>query len=308
MDKYKQKVQASQNAEKERESLRQELEEARSRVMATDKLRRENAQLRQEHDEMSQTLQRSEQEHNELRLMKKEAFAEMKRLNRDLKAMHEKSAQDQERMADLEDRFGGSETHSSPTVVDGGLESELAESSKHEQQMQVASNLLLWVRVIMSDRKTRILELEKRIRQLTDDASNGGTKVAILQRQLDNAQDLSADQCKQFQVFRQEISQLQTSILEVRQGHPIEGLVTPYPSIGELANYSKAPRHSEECESNSKQLKRNALSSKTSLQLPKTRLKQPIVTVGLPSKTIVCCPIYSLTSLKVPSSTSQKSK
>ena len=226
-EKYKQKVQANQNIEKERDSLREDLDEARSHLVVADKMRRENAKLRQEHDEMSQTLQRSEQEHNELQIMKKEAFAEIKRLNRDLKGLHEKSAQYQERVADLEDRSVGSEVQSSPTVVDGGLESELAETSMRDHEMQVVGTFLLWTRITMNDRKSRIVELENHARQLMSESKDKDDNVTILRRQLEKEQDLSAEQFKEVQSLRQEISLLQTSIAEVQHGHPIEGCVAP---------------------------------------------------------------------------------
>lgn len=226
-DNYKRKLQTSQSIEKERDLLRQQLDEARPRLQGFENIRRENAKIQQENHEIGQTLSRSEQGNTELRETKQAYLAEIDRLNRDLKAMREVLAQGQERITDLEEA-GGSDIHSSPIFVDGGLESELAETSKHEDQMQVACTVLLWTRVLMSDRKSRILDLENQLQQMANDASKQEFKLTEIQRQLDLAQELSVDQYKQFQETRQEISTLQSSIAEVREGHPLDGCVSPF--------------------------------------------------------------------------------
>ncbi len=228
-DKYKQKVQATQGIERERDALRNQIDELRPRAQAYDEVRRENSKLKQENHEIGQTLSHSERSNNEFREMKQAYVAEIERFHRETKGLREALAQGQERIADLEDRSGGSEVHSSPPIVDGGLESELAETSKHEQQMQVARSVLFWTRVLTIDRKSRIVELEKQNRQLTDDSDEKETTIKTMQRQFENIQALSVDQDKRLQDKTQEITNLQSSLAEVRQGHPIEGSVTPSP-------------------------------------------------------------------------------
>lgn len=231
-EKYKQKVQASQNLEKERDSLRKELNEARSRLEEAGDLRRGNVKLQQENREISQTLSRSERDNTELRETKQAYLGEINRLHHDSKSLRDALAQSQDRITDLEERFGGPERHSS---VDHTLDSELAEALNHEQQMQVASTVLLWTRVLMSSRKIRITELEKLVRQLKSDASDRDTKLAMLQGQLDSAREDSADQYKQGFEVRQEMSVLQSSLTEVRQGHSIEGSVSAVPLVDLVA-------------------------------------------------------------------------
>lgn len=225
-EKYKQKVQASQNLEKERDSLRKELNEARSRLEEAGDLRRGNVKLQQENREISQTLSRSERDNTELRETKQAYLGEINRLHHDSKSLRDALAQSQDRITDLEERFGGPERHSS---VDHTLDSELAEALNHEQQMQVASTVLLWTRVLMSSRKIRITELEKLVRQLKSDASDRDTKLAMLQGQLDSAREDSADQYKQGFEVRQ------SSLTEVRQGHSIEGSVSAVPLVDLVA-------------------------------------------------------------------------
>lgn len=222
-EKYKQKVQASQNVEKERDRLRKELSEARSKLEEAGDIRRGNVKLQQENREISQTLSRSERDNTELRETKQAYLGEINRLHHDSKSLRDALAQSQDRITDLEERSGSADRHSS---VDGGLESELAEALNHEQQMQVASTVLLWTRVLMNSRKIRISELEKLVRQLTSDMSDRDANIAVLHGQLDRAQEDSADRYKQSLEARQQISILQSSLTEVRHGHPIEGSVS----------------------------------------------------------------------------------
>ena len=227
-EKYKQKVQASQNMEKERDSLRKELNETRARLEDAEGLRRDNLTLQQENREISQTLSRSERDNTELRETKQAYHGEINRLQRDSKSLRDALAQSQDRVADLDERFGGRERHQS---LDDGLDSELAEALNHEQQMQVASTVLLWTRVLMSSRKIRITELEKQVRQLTTDARDKDTKFAMLQGQLGGAEEESANHCQQAFDIRQEMSILQSSLTEVSQGHPTEVSVPAVPLV-----------------------------------------------------------------------------
>ena len=231
-EKYKQKVQASQNIEKERDSLRKELNEARSRLEEAGNVRRENVKLQQENREISQTLSRSERDNTELRETKQAYHSEINRLHHDSKSLRDALAQSQHRITDLEERDGGPDRHSS---VGDGLDSELAEALNHEEQMQVASTVLLWTRALISSRKIRITELEKQVRQLTSDASEKDAELSMLQGQLDSAQENSDDQYKQALEFRKEMSVLQSSLTEVRRGEPIEGSVSVVPLADHLA-------------------------------------------------------------------------
>ena len=224
---YKRKLQASQGIERERDALRQQFDEARPRLQEYDQIRRANAKLLQENSEMSQTLSRSERDNTELRDTKQAYLAEIDRLHKESSAYREIYAQGQERIADLEGGSSGSEIHSSPTVVDGGLESELADTFKNEEQRQVTLTSLVSTQGLMHDSKIRILDLEKQLKQSTDNASERDTKIITLLRQLELAQDALAEQNQKHQETRQEMSALQSSLAEVRQGHPIEGYVAP---------------------------------------------------------------------------------
>ena len=226
-EKYKQKVQISQAIEKDRDSLRLQLEEARPKVKAYEEMRRDNVRLAKENREISSTLSQSEIGNSELRETKQGVVAENARLRRDLKVLREAYAQGQENIADLEDRSNSSDIHSSPTVVDGGLDTELAATSKHEEQLQVVNVLFRWARRLMLDRKSRIIELERANRELVDDAREKAFRAAMLQQRLDSAQELSADQSGKELRMRQDISDMESIVSGVRQGYPIDGSVIP---------------------------------------------------------------------------------
>ena len=208
-DKYMQKLQASQGVEKERDTLRQELEDTRTQLAGTVKLRQENAALQQSNDESSRILSQIEQEHEELRMTKKQLRVNYDSLARQVDALNERFAQDQETIADLKERHGPSDRTSLATNMNGGLEGELMETSKQEEQI-----------------KSRVAELEKRNQQLESDVQDVDAKKTTLQRQLNIAMEKSADHSGQVKNLREEILTLQTSLGEVREGHHIEGTET----------------------------------------------------------------------------------
>ncbi|KAL9098683.1 MAG: hypothetical protein Q9163_005697 [Psora crenata] len=228
-DKYVQKLQASQNIEKERDFFRQELDGARNAVGATEKIRKENIALQKSNDEASRALSQIEQENEELRMTKKQLRVNYDSLAQQVAALNERFAQDQEIIAELRDRQGGSLVPASPTVANTGLEGELLESSMHETRMQACRIILWWIRVLTHARKTRLAELEKRDQQLSSDTSEKDAKLLALKRQLDNAHNVTTELHTQLQKSREEYITLQTSLTQVQQGHPIEGYVRSNP-------------------------------------------------------------------------------
>lgn len=235
-ERYKQKVQASQVIEKERDSLRLQLEEARPKVKAYEDIRRHNTRLEKENQEIHRALSGSERDNSQLRETKQRVIAENDRLRHESTAMREALARNLEKVADLEEKSGGSEIQPSPMMVDNGLESELTESFKYEQQMQVADTLLWWARGLMKTRKNRISELERENSRLATAAGEEDSKAAALQRRLDDAEDSTLDQAQKEERLRQDVSSLESCIAEVRKGHPIEGSVSSSHNLVNLAH------------------------------------------------------------------------
>ena len=166
-DKYMQKLQANQNVEKERDSLRQEIEDVRSQLDNVQKLRQENAALQKSNDEASRTLSQIEQEHEELRMTKKQLRITHDSLVRQVDALNERFAQDQETIAELREKHGGSDNISGPTS-DGGLEGELQETAKNEDQASVSfhcsRSILLMTLQKVANRRAYIAEPKARVR------------------------------------------------------------------------------------------------------------------------------------------------
>ena len=229
-DKYKHKVQAFQTIERERDSLRYQIEEARPKMRAYEDLRRDNARLVKENREIGSTLSQSEIGNSELRETKQGVIAENDRLRRELKSLRAEYAQSQENSADSMDRSDGSEIHSSPTVMDGGLESELAITETREQQTQVVLALLEWQKGLSVDRKHQSLDFERQFSELTNQVSEKESKIVVLQQQLDGARALAAEQSAKLVKLHGDISALESSMTKVRQGQPIEGSVSSDPS------------------------------------------------------------------------------
>ena len=223
-DNYMRKLQASQAMEKERDSLRQELERVRSIADGAEKSRQENMALRKSNDETSRTLSQIEQDFEELRKTNKQL-----RLTRDsavqqVDALTERFAQDQETIAELRDGHGETMDSFSPRE-NQGLEGELLESSRFEDDMYASRALIRWLRVLTLDRKTRLAALEKQNHQVSCEVADKDMKIRTLQRQLEHTEASCIDRHMTIQHLRQENSTLQTSLTQVQQGHPVEGSV-----------------------------------------------------------------------------------
>lgn len=235
-DHYLRKLQLNQSIENERDKMRLELEDARKSLKMTDDLRQENAALQVSNNEKSQTISQIERDLLEHQRTKKQLRINYDSLTQEVHGLNERFAQDQETIADLKDRHGSSESHSSPTIVNGGLESELADTSKYENQMQVSNILVRWLRILTYNRKIRITELEKQNQALSSDAFSSNTQLAVLQKQLESAQEATADHIGHTSDMRQELLALETSFGQIRQGHPIEGFVTPWDIVEDPAH------------------------------------------------------------------------
>ena len=67
------------------------------------------------------------------------------------------------------------------------------------------------------------MELQRLNQQLSSEGSDKDAKNTTLQRQLNIAMESAGDYTGQITNLREEIFTLQTSLTEVREGHPIEG-------------------------------------------------------------------------------------
>ena len=221
---YMKKLQASQGIEKERDSLRQELQDACRTAVATEKLRQENLALKKSNDETSRTLSQIEQEFEELRITNKQLRMTRDSALQQVDTLTERFAQDQETIAELKERQNEPTDLSSPKDH-GGLEEELRASSKHEEQLYTSQILISCLKELTRDRRIRLVNLERQNQQLESDLADRDTKFVALEKRAANMEASSTDHYTQVQKLCQEILVLQTSLNQVQQGYPIEGSV-----------------------------------------------------------------------------------
>ena len=223
-DNYMRKLQASQAVEKERDSLRQELESVQNKAAASEKIRQENIALRKSNEETSRTLSQIEQEYEELRLNNRQLRMTRDSAVQQLDALTERFAQDQETIAELRDRHGEIMKPSSPGEY-RGLKGELVDSFKHEEDMYTSRVLIRWLRILTLHRETRFAVLQKQNHQLSSESADKNGQIATLRTQLEHTEAVSIDRYTHIQKIQQENIALQTILSKVQQGHPIEGSV-----------------------------------------------------------------------------------
>ena len=227
---YMKKLQASREVEKERDTLRGELDETKNDLASAgkiaDKLREENFNLRRSDDERSRTLSLIEREYDELRITKKQLRDSREDLLQQVKMLNDRVAQDQETIADLRERAGGLSSPTSPQETNG-LEKELQDKSRLEDDTYATSTVLWAMKILTRFRKRRIINLEKEKQQLHTDVANRDEHLATLRQQLESSRKSAAEDANKFQETRQENIALQASLTQVHGGHPIEGLVAP---------------------------------------------------------------------------------
>lgn len=234
MERYKQKLQASQALQKDNTDLREELEEVRGRFDAADEERKIVAGLQLRIKEYEKILPTLEQDRHELQLMKKELEFENIDLAQRWNAANEQHALDQENIADLSDKLEDTQRRiSSSSVLRsndnagnlgglGNLGSELEKRTEDEEQLQVASIALHWTRLLTMSRYKKIFELQAEIQQLKTDAANLGSKNTVLQQLLDQANEkLEEGEKRYLEIFQDKIT-LESSLESISQGDPIQ--------------------------------------------------------------------------------------
>ena len=233
MERYKQKLQASQALQKDNTDLREELEEIRGRFDAADEERNIVAGLQLRIKEYEKILPTLEQDRHELQLMKKELEFENIDLAQRWNAANEQHALDQENIADLNDKLEDTQRRiSSSSVLRsndnasnlgslGNLGSELEKRTEDEEQLQVASIALHWTRLLTMSRYKKIFELQAEIQQLKTDTANLGSKNTVLQQLLDQANEkLEEGEKRYLEIFQDKLTL--ESLELISQGDPIQ--------------------------------------------------------------------------------------
>ena len=223
-DKYLQKLQATQLIEKDRDLIKLELDDMRKKLSSSSNARLENLALQKTNDEVSRTLAQIEREHEELRVTNKQLRISCESYGQQIEVLNERGAQDQEIIADLKENQARLASLDSP-MRNGILENELSDSSAQADEVYECMILLRWNRLIYLSSKQRVFALEKENVQIRSEMADQKTTSAELVRQLEATKAASADHLLRLQRARDNNLALQTSLTQVQQGHPIEGLV-----------------------------------------------------------------------------------
>lgn len=202
VDKYKQKLQASQHLKNENELLRAEIEDIRQNSRHTADNQEQLDSLGQTVDEYKGILPRIEQECHELRMMKGQLEIDNAALVKRWKAANEQRARDQETIEELRIELRDAESGADPSIGSaGGLDAELAETAEKDSKLQVAIVALSFSRYLNKSRKTRISELENEITQLktnspATDAQNLEDKNRLQGQLVDTQRELARSEAK----------------------------------------------------------------------------------------------------------------
>ena len=187
VDKYKQKLQARQNVEKDNELLRAEIEDIRQNAENTADSQEQFNSLQQTIDEYKGILPRIEQDRHELQMMKSQLEIDNATLAERWEAANEQRTRDQETIEELQLEIQNARSRTSPSSsAPRDLEAELAGTTENEPKLQVAGLALIFSRYLNKSRKTRISELESEITQLKTDSPATDDQSAMLQQQLDD--------------------------------------------------------------------------------------------------------------------------
>ncbi|KAI9880472.1 MAG: hypothetical protein M1830_002824 [Pleopsidium flavum] len=223
IDKYKQKLQAGQNLEKENRYLRAELDELRQQWKDVDMGQQKTAGLQLAIDEYKRILPKIEQDRHELQMMKRQLEFDNAALAQRWETANEQQARDRETISDLTDKIREVESGQvSAFLPSGGLEEELSKSTKTEFELQAACTLLMCNQMLTDFRKSEIIKLSGEVQELKKTTPGAGAKSVMLQQLLNDAnQKHAALEEKYFEAYQDKLV-LESSLADVQQGHPIE--------------------------------------------------------------------------------------
>ena len=213
VEKYMQKVQSAQITEKERDRLKQELEDARRQLSSSSNLRLENLALQKTNSEVSRTLAQIEREYEEMRITNRQLRVQRDELARRNDDLEERAAQDDEGVAGLGGKHAENEISKSPTT-DGVLENELSESSTTSRDMFVGIPFTQSNKLTDFCREQQILALQEDKQRHISEISDLRAASATSNTSTAAKETSPTDHSSQNQRLRQEIVALQDSLKE----------------------------------------------------------------------------------------------
>lgn len=222
-ERYKQKLQATQDLQKQHEDVVEELNEVRQQFNVAEKARQQVAGLHSALDEYKRILPKIEQDRHDLQMMKKQLEFDNAALAERWESANEQHARDQESIADLADKLADYElSQGSTSIIREGLSSEINSGTKNETQLQVTSSLLTWTRLISLSRKAKVTELETEKQQLqAANALQASEKTAVQQLLEDMKERHEQRERKNLETYQEKLM-LESALAAIKQGDPIQ--------------------------------------------------------------------------------------
>ena len=194
VDKYKLKLQANQNLEKENELLREELEAARSKLKQVDQTRQQAPGLQKQVEEYEEILPQLERDRHELQVVKVQLELDKAVLAQRMDEANAKQAKDHETIAELEEKLRSFESLQIQSVENvHGLEEELENGETRENvdtQPQVAASPLKWSRLTSASRNLDLKDKNDTLSKASDEIN---ANFAILQKMLKDGKGNAGD-------------------------------------------------------------------------------------------------------------------
>lgn len=222
-ERYKKKLQATQDFQKQNEDLLEELNEVRQQFNIADGARQQVAGLLLAAEEYKRILPKVEQDQHELQMTKRQLEFDNAALAQRWEDANEQHARDQESIATLTDQLGEYELgQASQSIESNGLASEIEKSTRKEAQLQVASPLLSWTELTGGDRRAEITELETEIEQLKATNALEVSRNTVLQGILeDTIKSHEQIEGKSLEVYQEKL-RLESLVAAIEQGDPVQ--------------------------------------------------------------------------------------
>lgn len=212
VEKYKQKIQAYQDVQKENAEVKQELSEVRELYQVAEQARQQVPGLQRAVEDYKAVLSKVEQQNYELQQMKKQLEFDNKALTERWHDANDQYKRDQECIADLTDKFrslGGSSVPPTPAAREnGGLETELTQHEQDEQRLQNQHSEQRKELQRLRSAKGELEEALKRERQTLEDVREG-----------------HGEREKAYIATYEELLQVQSSLAAVQQGQKFQEYV-----------------------------------------------------------------------------------
>ena len=211
-EKYKQKIQAGNDLQKDNLDLREQLDEVRQENEAAKKAHQQVASLQLAVDEYKRVLPKIEQERHELQMMKKQLEFDNATLAQRCDKSSEQYRRDQATIAGLNERlrlFDPDMPPSTPSAREkGDLDSELTEGVESQERLRL-----------------RVAELKDVNQKLKSTSATLEGEKSMLQHMLDDVREQSEErEQKHLKTYHEKLV-LQSSLDALQKGKPIQEYV-----------------------------------------------------------------------------------